>query len=151
MNYLLRSLIHEVFSSNFRNEIIWCYYKASNKTREYPNCHQTILWYSNSEAWQFNGDDVRVPYDEKTLANYKEGLGGSGTYYEGKIKDQSGVLNELGKVPEDWWTIPLAARFPPDGIKRTGEFGTSEKSWPLIERPRRGNLWVTGGLSAEVG
>ena len=36
---------------------------------------------------------MRIPYNEKTLANYKKGLKGSGTLYNGEIKDTDGILN----------------------------------------------------------
>lgn len=132
----LRAMMDEVFGSkNFRNEITWVYYKASNKSRELPNCHQTIFWYSASETeWKFNADSIRVAYNEKTVSNYKEGLAGSGTFYSGKIKSDEGVLNKGGKVPEDWWEFAIAARFPVDGVKRCGEFGTTEKPWDLMHR-----------------
>ena len=67
----------------------------------------------------------------KTVANYKEGLGGSGTFYDGKVKDSEGILKE-GKVPEDWWAMAISARYLVDGIKRTGY--PTEKPLSLIER-----------------
>jgi adenine-specific DNA-methyltransferase len=54
-NYLLRSLLDEVFgSSNFRNEIIW---KRSTSTglssKRCGTLHDTIFWYSKSESYKF--------------------------------------------------------------------------------------------------
>ena len=37
-----------------------------------------------------------------------------------------------GKVPEDWWEFAIAARFPVDGVKRTGY--PTEKPVALLER-----------------
>lgn len=41
-------------------------------------------------------------------------------------------MAEKGKVPEDWWEIAIAARYPIDGLKRVGY--PTEKPWPLLER-----------------
>lgn len=102
----------EIFGDgNFRNEIAWCYYGASSsKQGQFPRKHDTILWYSKSDRWIFNADDVRIPYHEKTKQNYKPGLKGSGTFYAGKIKHITGILDERGKVPPDWWEIAPAFR-----------------------------------------
>ena len=135
VGHYCKAILDEVFQDGFRNEIAWCYYKAGQKKNQFPNCHQMIFWYTKSaDNWVFNADDIRVPYNEKTIANYKEGLVGSGTYYNGEIKSQEGILDAKGKVPEDWWEIAIAARFPVDGVKRVGTYGSSEKPWLLIER-----------------
>jgi DNA modification methylase len=132
LNASIRAAMDEIFGAEqFRNEIIWCYTSASNPGKDFPKKHDTILRFSKSDSYIFNKDAVRVPYNEKTLANYKEGLGGSGTLYDGNIKDTGGVLKD-GKVPEDWWQIAISARYPVDGIKRTGY--PTEKPLPLVER-----------------
>ncbi len=132
VNSYIRLVLDELFGNhNFRNEIIWCYTSASNPGKDFPKKHDTILRYSKSENYMFNGDDIRVEYDEKTKSNYKEGLVGSGTFYQGKIKNEKGVLKD-GKIPEDWWEMAIAARFPVDGLKRTGY--PTEKTLPLLER-----------------
>ena len=132
VNSHIRLAMDEIFgSSQFRNEIIWCYTSASNTGKDFPKKHDTILRYSKTDGYFLNKDAIRVEYDEKTLQNYKKGLAGSGTFYEGKVKNEDGVLKE-GKVPEDWWDLPIAARFPIDGTKRTGY--PTEKPWPLLER-----------------
>lgn len=132
VNSYMRLVLDEIFGKkNFRNEIIWCYTSASNPGKDFPKKHDTILRYSKSEKYTFNNDAIRVDYDEKTKANYKEGLQGSGTFYEGKIKDTTGVLKD-GKIPEDWWEFAISARYPIDGIKRTGY--PTEKTLPLLER-----------------
>ena len=133
---LMRDLMHE-------NATVYlhCDYRVNSHIRlaldeifggkDFPKKHDTILRYSKTDGYFLNKDAVRVEYDEKTLQNYKKGLAGSGTFYEGKVKNEDGVLKE-GKVPEDWWDLPIAARFPIDGTKRTGY--PTEKPWPLLER-----------------
>jgi len=65
------------------------------------------------------------PTIEKTKDNFKDGLRGSG--FIGDNYD----LND-GKVPEDWWEMAIAQRFPNDGVKRTGY--PTEKPWALLDR-----------------
>lgn len=132
VNSYLRLVLDELFgSNNFRNEIIWCYTSASNPGKDFPKKHDTVLRYSKSDEYVFNADDIRVDYDEKTKSNYKEGLAGSGTFYQGKVKGTEGLLKS-GKIPEDWWEMAISARYPVDGNKRTGY--PTEKPLPLLER-----------------
>jgi hypothetical protein len=131
VNSYIRIALDEVFGkNNFRNEIIWCYTSASNPGTDFPKKHDNIYRYGKSENTMFNAKDILIPYSEKTLSNYKEGLKGSGTFYGGTTKDTEGDILKAGKIPEDWWELAIAARFPVDGVKRTGY--PTEKSWPLI-------------------
>lgn len=124
----LRCLMDEVFgSSNFVNEIIWCYYgPGSPGMRQFNRKHDNILWYSKTTGqWKFNADAVRVPHDEKTTGNFKQGLKGSGFI--------AGDYNLAdGKIPEDWWEMAIAGRYPNDGQKRVGY--PTEKPFKLLER-----------------
>lgn len=124
----LRSLLDEVFgASNFVNEIIWCYYgPGSPGMRQFNRKHDNILWYSKTyNVWKFNADAVRVPHDEKTTGNFKQGLRGSGFI--------AGDYNLAdGKIPEDWWEMAIAGRYPNDGKKRVGY--PTEKPFKLLDR-----------------
>ncbi len=133
VNSYMRLILDEIFGKeNFRNEIIWCYTSASNPGSDFPKKHDNIYRYSKTLNPIFNKNDILVPYDEKTLSNYKKGLRGSGTFYEGRVKEDSGVKLKEGKIPEDWWEMAITARFPIDGVKRTGY--PTEKPYPLLER-----------------
>jgi len=129
MTAYLRLLLNDIFGSsieNFRNEIIWCYQgPGSPGMKQFNRKHDNILWFTKSHKWIFNDDDVRIPHNEKTKDNFKEGLRGSGF-----IGDNYELNN--GKIPEDWWEMAIAQRFPNDGIKRTGY--PTEKPWALLER-----------------
>jgi site-specific DNA-methyltransferase (adenine-specific) len=63
--------------------------------------HDTIFWYSKGSTWTFNADAVRLAHSDKTKANYKEGLTGSG------FVGADHVIHVKGKVPEDWWKIEI--------------------------------------------
>ena len=125
--HLLRCMMDEVFgTSNFVNEIIWCYYgPGSPGMKQFNRKHDNILWYCKSGSWVFNDDKIRIPHDEKTVGNFKEGLRGSG-FIAGDYEIPD------GKIPEDWWIMAIAGRYPNDGIKRVGY--PTEKPLPLLER-----------------
>lgn len=127
-NHHLRCLMDEVFGpSNFVNEIAWCYYgPGSPGMRQFNRKHDNILWYSKTHnVWKFNADAVRVPHDEKTTGNFKQGLRGSGF-----IAGDYSLAD--GKIPEDWWEMAIAGRYPNDGVKRVGY--PTEKPFKLLER-----------------
>jgi len=117
-SHYLKMIMDEIFESDkLRSEIVWCYYGAStSKGKKFPRKHDTIFWYSKSNQWVFNTDDIRIPYKEKTKDNYKVGLKGSGTFYDGKIKHASGILNDMGKIPPDWWEIAPAFRSTKENV-----------------------------------
>lgn len=123
----LRCIMDELFgANNFRNEIIWAYHgPGSPGMRQFNRKHDNILWYSKTAKWIFNDDEVRIPHDGKTVDNFKEGLKGSGF-----IGDNYEIPQ--GKIPEDYWIMAIAARYPNDGIKRIGY--PTEKPVPLVER-----------------
>jgi adenine-specific DNA-methyltransferase len=129
MTAYLRLLLNDIFGSsieNFRNEIIWCYQgPGSPGMKQFNRKHDNIIWYTKSDKWIFNDNAIRMAHSEKTKENFKDGLRGSGF-----IGDNY-ELND-GKIPEDWWEMAIAQRFPIDGIKRTGY--PTEKPWALLER-----------------
>ena len=133
LNSHMRLILDEIFTSKcFRNEIVWCYTSASNPGSDFPRKHDNIYRYSKTKDVIFNKDSIRVDYDEKTLQNYRDGLKGSGTFYGGSVKESNGGVLKGGKVPEDWWEMAISARYPVDGVKRTGY--PTEKPFPLVER-----------------
>ena len=104
-SHYIKVEMDKIFGSDcFRNEILWCYEKpTSGKAKHLPRCHDTILFYTKTfgKDHAFNVNDIRVPHSEKTKANYKPGLKGSTYGYDIE-------LNELGKVPFNWWVIAPA-------------------------------------------
>ncbi|MDF3351602.1 site-specific DNA-methyltransferase [Sulfitobacter sp. KE34] len=125
---LIRAILDELFSSeNFRNEIIWTFTgPGSPGMRQFNRKHNTVWWFSKSkDRWIFNDADIRIEHNEKTSGNFKSGLVGSG------FRADTYKLPE-GKIPESWWEMAIAQRFPVDGVKRVGY--PTEKPWALIER-----------------
>lgn len=154
----IRLVMDEIFGKdNVRNEIIWTFTgPGSPGMQQFNRKHNTIYWFSRSQdKWIFNDKDIRVDHAEKTAGNFKDGLEGSG------FRADTYVLPE-GKVPESWWDMAIAQRFPIDGIKRVGY--PTEKPWALLERivkasSREGDLvadffgggGITGAVAEKLG
>jgi len=124
----IRLALDEVFGKdNIRNEIIWTFTgPGSPGMQQFNRKHNTIYWFSRSkDKWIFNDKAIRVEHDEKTAGNFKGGLEGSG------FRSDTYALPD-GKIPESWWEMAIAQRFPVDGVKRCGY--PTEKPWALLER-----------------
>lgn len=124
----IRLILDELFGvENIKNEIIWAFTgPGSPGMRQFNRKHNNIFWFSkDKEKWTFNENEIRESHSDKTQGNFKAGLRGSG--FIGENYDLP-----LGKIPESWWEMAIAQRFPVDGVKRTGY--PTEKPWALIER-----------------
>ena len=128
VGHYVKLMLDEIFGKpNLRNEIIWAYHgPGSPGMRQYNRKHDSIYWYSKSDSWIFNDDAIREKHSDKTRENFKSGLAGSGFVVDGY------ELDAVGKIPEDWWVMAIAGRYPIDGKKRVGY--ATEKPWPLLER-----------------
>ena len=120
-SHYLKLVMDAVFGRKaFRNEVVWCYTGPGNYRRDFPRKHDTILRYTNGSGWTFNADDVRVPYAEGSLSRQKYEKGGF-------AKPGAHKCNAAGKIPEDYWLIPIAI-----GGERTGY--PTQKPLALLER-----------------
>jgi adenine-specific DNA-methyltransferase len=76
-----------------RNRIIWHFQHGFHASQRFSGRYETILWFSKTDKYTFNLDDVRVP------ARYP-----GKTYYKGENKGKiSG--NPRGKNPSDLWVV----------------------------------------------
>ena len=96
-SHYLKVMLDSVFGiKQFRNEIVWCYDRPStSRVRQLARTHDTIYWYSKSDKWEFNLDEIRMPYSKETIARAKRANSG----YNGCSK---AILNPKGKSPNDW-------------------------------------------------
>ena len=123
INHWIRCLMDDVFGyDKFRNEIVWCYTMPNNYKKAFNRKHDTIYFYSKSDNWTFNWKDVTIEYSEssKNRAKYAH----SKTSQMGK---NGSMLLEEGKLPEDYWLMPVVA-----GNERIGY--QTQKPKALIER-----------------
>ena len=74
-----------------RNRIIWKFGHGLHASNRFSGRYETLLWFTKSDEYTFNLDDVRIP------AKYPEKK-----YYKGKKKGQLSC-NPKGKNPEDVW------------------------------------------------
>jgi len=87
-------LFYEIFKDlnlKLRNRIIWSFGHGFHNTYSFSGRHETVLWYTKSDNYIFNLDNVRVPskYPGKT-------------HYRGPKKGLPSS-NPLGKNPGDVW------------------------------------------------
>jgi adenine specific DNA methylase Mod len=94
----LKILLDDVFGKeNMGNEIAWCYTGPTNQKRYFPRKHDTILYYHKTDNWTFNADNVRVAFKKSNKTGGK-------TSFAGRKEDAIlEILDEKGKIVEDWW------------------------------------------------
>jgi len=91
--HYLKLVMDEVFGgTQFRNEIIWHYFMGGKSPNLFGKKHDTILWYSKSDKWEFR----RLQY--KRRLDYVPGLPSKSS--SGKEIEQSTGKDEVG-----WYSI----------------------------------------------
>jgi len=118
------------FGLKLRNRIVWHFGHGLHASKRFSGRYETIMWFTKSDSYIFNLDDVRVPqkYPGKK-------------YYKGPKKGQlSG--HPLGKNPSDVWEIPNVksnhpektihpCQFPVELIQRLVLALTDKGDWVL--------------------
>ena len=81
------------FGLKLRNRIIWHFGHGLHAKKRFSGRYETILWFTKTDDYVFNLDDVRIPpkYPGKR-------------YYKGKNKGKPSC-NPKGKNPSDVWEI----------------------------------------------
>jgi DNA modification methylase len=124
----LRVLLDKIFGENkFRNEIAWCYSRATSpRQKVWGRMHDILLFYTKGDDYTFNVDEVRLPYAESSLdrEGYRKMF-----HKKGDLKGGKCELKEKGKFPEDWWIIPFIR---PNARERLGY--PTQKPEALLER-----------------
>jgi len=93
VGHYVKVMMDEIFGyENFRNEIVWCYTGPGRQINDFPDKHDVIYRYSKSDNYIFNFDEIRIPYVKLDTGKT-----------HGIFKKQA-ILNEKGKIPEDWWS-----------------------------------------------
>jgi len=128
-SHYLKLLMDAVFgAANFRNEIVWCYKSRPQSKRYFGRKHDTILFYTKSDAYYFDWESVVRPLSESTVNKYRlidengrkyrlEGRGITGSpIRSAKDVEQKWEIShpelvvrdyldeKIGVCQEDWWT-----------------------------------------------
>ena len=130
--YIRVHILDRIFEeNNFVNEIIWCYTAPANVKNRFPQKHDTIFFYAKSKAYFFTSENVKIPYNQETVARTNRGAGGSGLKVKGDAEERhKNRLDKDGKVPEDYWIdIP---RIQGNGNERIGY--PTQKPEALLQR-----------------
>ena len=73
MSHYLKLIMDAIFGKqNFRNEIVWHYFKPHSSKRTYPKNYDSLLYYTKqlSSDYVFNFDAILVEYDTKAIKRY---------------------------------------------------------------------------------
>lgn len=122
VNSLIRALLDDIFTpNNFRNEIIWCYSTMQTSKKTWSKKHDNIYYYSKSDNYIFNIQDVYENYtdDYKSRFKYEDEKGkfmirsktGQGDLsIEDEKRNPEGTYRQYmkeGSIPKDWWIISM--------------------------------------------
>lgn len=129
----LRMIMDEVLGSNcFRNEVIWCYQGTGKTLKQYKRKHDTLLFYTKSNEWNFNAREVGTPFGEKQKSKFS-GHDEKGYYKEYTHADGQTYrkyLEEDDFLPlNDWWSDVYVIQ---DHSQRLGY--PTQKPEALLER-----------------
>lgn len=94
LDYLVYSVFQKNKELQLRNRIIWTFGHGLHCRKRFSGRHETVLWFTKGDEFNFNLDDVRVAQKYPGKRSYK-----------GKNKG-SPSGNPNGKNPGDVWTIP---------------------------------------------
>lgn len=126
-------ILYPIFAelgAHLRNRIVWHFGHGLHASKRFSGRYEVILWFTKSDDYVFNLDEVRIPqkYPEKK-------------HFKGPKKGElSG--NPLGKNPTDIWEIPNVkanhvektihpCQFPVELIERLILSLTNENDWVL--------------------
>ena len=87
---------------NYKNDIVWGYKTPAYTKKHFPRKHDSILFYAKGDKNTFNKDDVREPFDPKSIKRSSSAMFnamGGGKHMLGEEHWAK------GKVPEDWWHL----------------------------------------------
>ena len=115
---------------NFRNEVVWHYFKPNSGRRNFPKNYDTLLFYTKSDQYTFHYDAITVAYDEKAIKRYDKVDEDGRRYkiYNNKDGTQRKAYLKDGKA-ENVFAIPFVQG---TAKERTGY--PTQKPLALLER-----------------
>ena len=125
----LKLVMDEVFGKdNFINEVAVCYSGPTNQKRNFPRKHDTLFYYSKSDAYTFNLEKTRIDYKKSNLATGKTSLAGRAD------DDYLKELDQRGKQVEDYWLDIRSGSHIPKSVREEAENYPTLKDTKLLER-----------------
>ena len=120
-SHYLKIMLDAIFGEkNFRNEIVWAYYRARPGGNQFARLHDTIFYYSKGrKGWIFNKHEAQVPLSKEALRTKRI------VRKDGSVWTRKRNTKDMG----DWWTD---INLPTNSKERTG-FKT-QKPLKLLER-----------------
>jgi adenine-specific DNA-methyltransferase len=129
----LDTLLYPIFKQygmHLRNRIIWHFEHGLHSSRRFSGRYETIIWFTKSDDYVFNLDDVRVPQKYPGKKAYKGPKAGQ---YSG---------NPLGKNPADMWIIPNVKHNHPEKTDHPCQFPVELIQRLLLALTNEGDLVV---------
>ena len=119
MNPLIKLMADEIFGSdNFRNEIIWSYFRYTARSNDFQRMHDNILKYSVTNKYTFN--QLFEEYQETTLKYHKWEFDNDGKEFywkRGRDIEPYKIYKSEGVSLNDVWKLP---QIGPIGTERIG-------------------------------
>jgi len=94
LDFLVHNIMQSFPDLALRNRVVWTYGHGLHCSDRLSGRHEMILWYTKSDNYTFNLDNIRVPQKYPGKRHYKGPQ-------KGKLSG-----NPLGKNPSDVWDIP---------------------------------------------
>jgi site-specific DNA-methyltransferase (adenine-specific) len=97
-HYIKVMVLDVIFGfNNLQNEIVWYYRGAGLSKKRFARRHDTILFYTKTNKWNFYPDELRLPYAEATKERFSN--------YIGNVRDGKNYgeqkLHPIGNHPDD--------------------------------------------------
>lgn len=103
IGHYVKILMDEIFGEdNFRNEIIWWYLWGGRGKTQWNPKHDTIFFYSNTDEWIFNFEDVLDEHNLMTEGS-KNRLNYKGAMVTTKSESSEIAVDKV--LPSDTWYI----------------------------------------------
>jgi len=106
-SHYLKVIMDDIFGyKNFRNEIVWSYHTGGASKKHFSRKHDVILFYSKSDKYYFNTDEIHEEFREDKTDHFKD-VDKNGNRC--RIREVNGkeyyYYLEDGKIPTDVWEI----------------------------------------------
>lgn len=129
IDILLFPIFHDL-GLHLRNRIVWYFGHGLHASKRFSGRYETILWFTKTNQYTFNLDEVRIPQKYPNKKHFKGAKKG----------ELSG--NPLGKNPSDVWEIPNVkanhvektihpCQFPVELVERLVLSMTNSGDWVL--------------------